>query len=659
MSAPTTSLIDNVILGRYQILRKLGSGGMGTVYKARQLSMDRMVALKLIHPGLADDPEIAARFHREMQASSVIEHPNTVRVFDFGETEERQLFLVMEFLEGRSLAEELQAQGPLPLPRIAYIGGQVARALGAAHQEGVVHRDLKPENVMLLDRYGERDFVKVLDFGIARFLDASKPSSQVTVEGSVLGTPAYMSPEQAMGKAIGPASDLYSLGILLYQMATGALPFNGETLQEVLIKQATEPPRPPSEVAPGAVDPALEALIMELLAKEVQRRPGSAAAVTSTLGGLLEAAGGQSMLTPPPAVPTQVLPGTRKAPGATPPSSPGPGFGPKTAVLQPPPRPSGTPRAPSAGPSVNSAGTPPPHATEKPRLENPSPRWVVPAVVAALVVVLGGASLAALQLGRSRKEGAAAAAAARARLDTLLGADGDPLPPSGCQVQDMARLSALLRPAELLAGAAAGSARPRDTEALTLLDKAVGPKLDGATEYWTLLARARLAVQHEPLAALEAASAAARLCPGYAVPHYLAGTMAQRGHRLDEARASYQRASAASVGYLPPRVGLGILALQAKDYASAEASFGEVLERKPDDHRARLGRGQARLLKGDVKGALLDLQDVTSRQRDRPEGWLLLGHALAKAGQWAEALSAFCHAKALGSPEAEKYCTGQ
>ena len=164
-------VIGQVIAGRYEIIRQLGAGGMGAVYQARQLSMDRMVALKLIHPHIVSE-EVARRFHREMKATSKIEHPNTIAVFDFGADDSSgQLFLAMEYLEGRPLSKLLEEAGALPLPRIVHIASQVVRALGAAHAEGIAHRDLKPDNVMLVDRYGEHDVVKVLDFGIARFVD--------------------------------------------------------------------------------------------------------------------------------------------------------------------------------------------------------------------------------------------------------------------------------------------------------------------------------------------------------------------------------------------------------------------------------------------------------------------------------------------------------
>jgi Tfp pilus assembly protein PilF/predicted Ser/Thr protein kinase len=268
--------------GRYEIVQLLGEGGMGAVYQARQVAMDRMVALKLIQPELVRSPAAAARFQREMKLTARIEHPNTIRVYDFGETE-GQLFLTMELLRGRTLASVLAQSGRLDLPRIVRIATQVCRALQAAHSEGVVHRDLKPDNVMLLEQYGERDVVKVLDFGIAKSLDERDPG--VTTVGAVLGTPAYMSAEQAMGRPVDQRSDLYSLGVMLYEMASGRVPFTAPALTALLVAHATEAPPPLAQVAPG-VHLGLVAVIDELLRKDPEARPQTAKAVEQRLEAL-------------------------------------------------------------------------------------------------------------------------------------------------------------------------------------------------------------------------------------------------------------------------------------------------------------------------------------------------------------------------------------
>src|SRR5437868_75642 len=230
--------------GRFEIVRLLGEGGMGAVYQARQVAMDRMVALKLIRAEMVQSEQAVGRFYQEMRATAKVEHPNTIRVYDFGDTDGK-LFLAMEFLAGQPLRKVLDA-GRLELARVLHIAAQIARALGAAHSEGIVHRDLKPDTVMLLDRYGERDFVKVLDFGIARSLDENR--TQMTAAGAIIGTPAYMSPEQGMGVPVDTRSDLYSLGIMLYEMVGGAPPFNGPSVVSLLVAHAQETPRPIREV---------------------------------------------------------------------------------------------------------------------------------------------------------------------------------------------------------------------------------------------------------------------------------------------------------------------------------------------------------------------------------------------------------------------------
>jgi serine/threonine-protein kinase len=264
--------------GKYQIIRVLGEGGMGTVYQALQPAMNRMVALKRIRPEMVTKPDTVPRFHKEMMITAQIEHPNTIRVYDFGD-DNGQLYLAMEFLTGVSLRQVIDRKKPMEAARLVRIGKQVANALGAIHGHGVVHRDLKPDNVMLLDSYGERDFVKVLDFGIAKVLDEQ---IALTLKGQPVGTPTYMAPEQAMGKPVEPRTDLYALGVMLYQMATGRVPFNAPLTQVMLLAHAHTPPVPILTLAPN-LPPPLAALITQLLEKDPAARPASAAEVSARL----------------------------------------------------------------------------------------------------------------------------------------------------------------------------------------------------------------------------------------------------------------------------------------------------------------------------------------------------------------------------------------
>jgi serine/threonine-protein kinase len=270
--------------GKYQIVSVLGTGGMGTVYQAAQPAMKRTVALKLIRADLVTRDDAVARFHKEMMVTARVEHPNTVRVYDFGD-DRGKLYLAMEFLAGPSLREVIRTSrsGRLDVVRLVRIARQIAHALGAIHAHGIVHRDLKPDNVILLDSFGERDFVKVLDFGIAKVLDEQ---IRLTATGRPIGTPTYMAPEQAMGLAVDPRTDLYALGVMLYRMASGRVPFDAALTGTMLLAHAHEIPMPILTLAPS-LPPALARLIMQLLEKDPDARPASAAEVATRLDGCL------------------------------------------------------------------------------------------------------------------------------------------------------------------------------------------------------------------------------------------------------------------------------------------------------------------------------------------------------------------------------------
>jgi hypothetical protein len=262
----------------------LGRGGMGTVYTALQRPVDRKVALKIIHRELAGNADIVARFLEEMRLTAAIEHPHTVRVYDFGDID-GQPFLTTEFLQGRSLRDEILRCGPMAQERVASIALQIARALRAAKAHGVVHRDLKPENIILLDVDGDADYVKVLDFGIARSLH--RTTGLRTGTGALLGTPAYMSPEQCEGQPVDGRSDLYTLGLIAYELATGVLPFPvGDSLPQLLIAHVSQPPPDVRARAPQLGEP-LAALIMRLLAKSPADRPSDPDAVIAALEPLV------------------------------------------------------------------------------------------------------------------------------------------------------------------------------------------------------------------------------------------------------------------------------------------------------------------------------------------------------------------------------------
>jgi beta-lactam-binding protein with PASTA domain/predicted Ser/Thr protein kinase len=253
----TGALVD----GRYRILRRIGTGGMADVYAAEDTHLGREVALKVLHRRFAQDQEFVERFRREAKAAAGLSHPNVVGVFDRGE-HEGTYYIAMEYLTGRTLKEIVASEAPLPQQRVVELGVQILHAAGFAHRHGVIHRDFKPHNVIV----DEQGHAKVTDFGIAR-----AGASEMTETGSIMGTAHYLSPEQAQGHAVTAASDLYSIGVMLYEMLAGKLPFEGDRAVAIALKQLSEQPAPISTLRPD-VHPALEAVVMAALAKDPTQR---------------------------------------------------------------------------------------------------------------------------------------------------------------------------------------------------------------------------------------------------------------------------------------------------------------------------------------------------------------------------------------------------
>jgi serine/threonine-protein kinase len=260
----TDTLIDRVFDRRYVIKRKLGSGGMADVYLAEDQELGRRVALKLLNDRHAADDQFVERFRREAQSAAGLNHPNIVSIFDRGRAE-GTYYIAMEYLDGRTLKELLVRNGPTPIPIAIDYARQILGALSFAHRNGIIHRDIKPHNIVV----GGDGRLKVTDFGIAR-----SGASQMTEAGSIVGTAQYLSPEQARGAPVDPRSDLYSLGIVLYEMLTGNVPFTGDTPVEIAMKHLSQIPEPPSKLRPE-VPHDLDAVVMRALAKEPDQRYGS------------------------------------------------------------------------------------------------------------------------------------------------------------------------------------------------------------------------------------------------------------------------------------------------------------------------------------------------------------------------------------------------
>jgi serine/threonine-protein kinase len=271
---------DHIIgqtVGNYLVTQKLGEGGMGSVYLAEHPSIGKKVALKVLHAEFAANPEVADRFFTEAKAVNAIGHPNIVDIVDYGvlqsgpEGRDRLVYFIMEYLAGLTLSQVIRTEAPLPPERALTIALQVADALAASHKAGIVHRDLKPDNIILIQRGRERDFVKLLDFGIAKLTGTDGMSSHKTRTGLVLGTPAYMSPEQCEGRAtVDHRTDIYALGVVLYEMLVGRVPFIGEGYGEILVQHLTQAPVPPSQYRMMSLH--VEQVVLKALEKRPEMR---------------------------------------------------------------------------------------------------------------------------------------------------------------------------------------------------------------------------------------------------------------------------------------------------------------------------------------------------------------------------------------------------
>jgi serine/threonine-protein kinase len=303
---PALSRLDplpgRVVAGNFRIDQLIGSGAMGNVYKAEQLSLSKAVAIKVLHPHLMGDAKLVGRFKREAKSASLLNHPNSIQIIDSGEDRDGTLYIAMELLTGRDLAQAIRDDFPLPLPRVVRIMSQVLSALEEAHAQGVIHRDLKPSNIMLIERRGERDFVKVCDYGIAKATlgDGDDRAAMLTIQGLVCGTPEYMAPEQARAEPLDGRADLYATAVILYQLVTGDIPFRADSPMAIVSRHLVEAPMPPSRRRPDLRLPKIiDDIVLRGLEKERDMRYPNAVAFREVLEGVLGATSGPATPLPP------------------------------------------------------------------------------------------------------------------------------------------------------------------------------------------------------------------------------------------------------------------------------------------------------------------------------------------------------------------------
>jgi serine/threonine-protein kinase len=270
-------LVGQTIDGRYRVEGVLGEGGMGLVYRSKHIVLGKPLAIKVLRPDVSRDEEIITRFRQEAQSASSIGNQHIIDISDFGTLPDGATYFVMEFLDGSDLTKVIENQQPIAPARVIHIAKQLCAALGAAHEIGIVHRDLKPDNIYLIKRGGDPDFVKVLDFGIAK---VGGSSSKLTRAGQVFGTPHYMSPEQCSGSGVDHRTDIYAIGVILYEMVTGGVPFDADNLMGILTKHLYEEPQPPSALR-ADVPPELEQVILRCMSKSTEQR-------YQTMGELLD-----------------------------------------------------------------------------------------------------------------------------------------------------------------------------------------------------------------------------------------------------------------------------------------------------------------------------------------------------------------------------------
>jgi tetratricopeptide (TPR) repeat protein len=647
-----------MIRGKYRILGKLGQGGMATVYKALHVGFDEVCALKVINLELASDPSLVRRFGQEAALTRKLQHPNAVRVEDIDQADDGRPFMVMEFIEGESLKDVIQHQAPLPVPRACRIAKQVAAALDAAHRLGMIHRDIKPGNILLTRRAASagaaEELAKVLDFGIAKIKEAHLAAGGVTLTrtGTSIGTPAYMSPEQAMGKTgegLDGRADLYSLGVVMYEMLTGELPIQAESEVQLLIGQINTTPQPIRARRPELPE-GIGAVVMRCLEKDPARRPASGAALIALIDAFER---GVAVGAAPDEMPTVATP--RPAPVET--------------------------------PSVVPA--------------NGASRWVGATVLLAFVVIAMAVAGGILHFGARRKHVAApSTAAVPTAASTRPSSEAAPpqaTVPAMPAPQVAPPAPTAPRPAVPPPGAELGSNPADDIQGVLNalpLDRATNQQVkdiwrqasklmkkgdfDGAAAQYKRLAELRpglgpaaaaltaLAAQggsagaahHRAERTGELAGAVARysieasLHPDVAVNHYKLGAALGKIGDLDGDMREQHAALKLDPGMAPAHAELGSLLGRKESWDDAAREYREAIRLKPELADAHSGLGDALGHMGDWQGEIAEERITIQRAPGLAMAHFRLATALEHEGDSSTALEEYRRAAELNPREA-------
>jgi serine/threonine protein kinase/Flp pilus assembly protein TadD len=632
-SSPSETSLVGTQVGAYEILSHLGAGAMGDVYRGVHKQLQRPVAIKALKPEIAISESLVGRFFAEARAVNLIRHENIVECTDMIRDQLGRSFMVMELLDGKTLGELKASVVKLPWPRAVKIAAQIADAIAAAHEKGIIHRDLKPDNVFLIKRRETDDYVKILDFGIAH-LKPEQGGHSATQTGAALGTPAYMSPEQVRGEKVTAAADIYCLGVMLFELITGELPFNGESAAEVMVGHLSTPPPDISQSA--RIPSPLASLVNSMLCKAQDERPPSMAEIADQLHAL---AGKGS-----------VKRGSGRL-DETPESVDGQA---ETA-----PAPQEEAKARGGDSDVSYTAIP----AQSQQGGSGKGLWlglaglaVAGAVVA--VVMLGGGGDSSDSGGAGPEPGRANSATAvepddggsREAFDLALREARLPATPAECQTIAGPELAVMTEATAKLAGGSLAEIRDQDREAARQLAEASPRSAEGLA----LLGRARL-LTGDRTGAIEAADRAIGECPTLALAHGVRGT-ALMATEQDQAIESLAAAVEHDSGYSDARFNLGLL-LDAKGRAEESlAQFNAIALADDGFPNIQLMRGKALLETGKLDQAIEALRKASTSSSDPGLAQLYLGHALKASGDDNAANVAFCVAADGGRSEARDLC---